>query len=84
MSRSGGPNFLGAQFAPFVVEENPDKSDFRVRDVAIPRELTEGRFEGRNLMAKNQGERRYQIYAVIDQDLSAAKPSRHARDDLIG
>src|SRR5437016_1904326 len=39
---------------------------------------TEGRFEGRNLMAKNQGERRYQIYAVIDQDLSAAKPSRHA------
>ena len=24
MSRSGGPNFLGAQYAPFVVEENPD------------------------------------------------------------
>src|SRR5256885_686539 len=47
MSRSGGPNFLGAQFAPFVVEENPDKSDFRVRDVAIPRELSGGRFEGR-------------------------------------
>ena len=32
MSRSGGPNFLGAQFAPFVVEENPDSANFRVRD----------------------------------------------------
>jgi uncharacterized protein (DUF1501 family) len=47
MSRSGGPNFLGAQYAPFVVEENPDSSNFRVRDVAIPRELTAGRFQGR-------------------------------------
>ncbi len=47
MTRSGGPNFLGAQFAPFVVEENPDSSNFRVRDVAIPRELSEGRFSGR-------------------------------------
>src|SRR3954447_86341 len=27
MSRSGGPNFLGAQFAPFVVEENPDSQN---------------------------------------------------------
>jgi hypothetical protein len=52
MSRSGGPNFLGAQFAPFVVEENPDKSDFRVRDVAIPRELSENRFEGRKDLRK--------------------------------
>jgi len=47
MSRSGGPNFLGARYAPFVVEENPDNPNFRVRDVAIPRELTEGRFQGR-------------------------------------
>lgn len=47
MARSGGPNFLGAQFAPFVVEENPDSTNFRVRDVAIPRELSEGRFAGR-------------------------------------
>ena len=47
MSRSGGPNFLGAQYAPFVVEDNPDSPNFRVRDVAIPRELTEGRFLGR-------------------------------------
>ena len=52
MSRSGGPNFLGAQYAPFVVEENPDNSNFRVRDVAIPRELTEGRFLGRKDLRK--------------------------------
>lgn len=47
MARSGGPNFLGAQYAPFVVEESPESANFRVRDVAIPRELTEGRFAGR-------------------------------------
>ena len=52
MSRSGGPNFLGAQYAPFVVEESPDKADFRVRDVAIPRELTEDRFADRKDLRK--------------------------------
>lgn len=44
MSRSGGPNFLGAKFAPFVVSDNPNGSDFRVRDVALPRGLTSDRF----------------------------------------
>ena len=39
MSRSGGPNFLGAKYAPFVVPDNPNRSDFRVRDVAPPRGL---------------------------------------------
>jgi hypothetical protein len=47
MSRSGGPNFLGAKYAPFVVADNPNSSDFRVRDVALPRGLAEVRFEGR-------------------------------------
>ena len=47
MSRSGGPNFLGAQYAPFVVPDNPNKQDFRVRDVALPRGLEEPRFESR-------------------------------------
>jgi len=44
MSRSGGPNFLGARFAPFVVSDNPNSPDFRVRDVALPRGLTGERF----------------------------------------
>jgi hypothetical protein len=47
MSRSGGPNFLGARYAPFVVSDNPANADFRVRDVALPRGLTEGRFDNR-------------------------------------
>lgn len=47
MSRSGGPNFLGARYAPFVVPDDPNRSSFRVRDVTIPNALTEGRFESR-------------------------------------
>lgn len=43
VSRSGGPNFLGAQHAPFVVGGNPSDPSFRVRDVAIPRSISEGR-----------------------------------------
>jgi hypothetical protein len=47
MSRSGGPNFLGAKYAPFVVADDPSGSNFRVRDVALPAGLAEGRFLGR-------------------------------------
>jgi hypothetical protein len=47
MSRSGGPNFLGARYAPFVVDDNPNSSEFRVRDVALPRGLTGERFGSR-------------------------------------
>lgn len=53
MTRSGGPNFFGAQYAPFVVGGDPNSDSFRIRDVAIPRGLTEGRFFGRkDLRAK--------------------------------
>lgn len=47
MSRSGGPNFLGSKYAPFVVPDNPNNSGFRVRDVTIPTGLTDGRFSSR-------------------------------------
>jgi hypothetical protein len=47
MSRSGGPNFLGAKYAPFVVPDNPASPGFQVRDVALPRGLTGERFAGR-------------------------------------
>jgi hypothetical protein len=47
MSRSGGPNFLGARYAPFVVDDNPNNAEFRVRDVALPRGLTGERFGSR-------------------------------------
>ncbi|MCH5376790.1 MAG: DUF1501 domain-containing protein, partial [Planctomycetes bacterium] len=47
MTRSGGPNFLGAKYAPFIVSDDPNRSDFRVRDVALPRGLTGQQFEDR-------------------------------------
>src|SRR4051794_3206429 len=47
MSRSGGPNFLGAKYAPFVVSDNPNTPSFRVRDVALPAGLTGQRFTTR-------------------------------------
>ncbi|MFO0968611.1 MAG: DUF1501 domain-containing protein [Gemmataceae bacterium] len=47
MSRSGGPNFLGARYAPFVVADNPNTADFQVRDVNLPRGLAGERFDGR-------------------------------------
>ncbi|MEW4566645.1 DUF1501 domain-containing protein [Tautonia sp. JC769] len=47
MSRSGGPNFLGARYAPFVVPDDPNRDNFRVRDVSPPRGLDLGRFDDR-------------------------------------
>jgi hypothetical protein len=47
MTRSGGPNFLGAKYAPFVVADDPNAKGFRVRDVALPRGITEQRYLGR-------------------------------------
>lgn len=48
VSRSGGPNFLGAQHAPFVIGGDPNSKSFRVRDVAIPQDISEGRALSRN------------------------------------
>ncbi|HEV3023864.1 MAG TPA: DUF1501 domain-containing protein [Pirellulales bacterium] len=47
MSRSGGPNFLGAKYAPFVVADDPNNPSFRVRDVVLPQGLADERFSGR-------------------------------------
>ncbi len=47
MSRSGGPNFLGAEHAPFVIGGNPDNKNFKVRDVVLPTDISEGRAANR-------------------------------------
>jgi hypothetical protein len=47
MSRSGGPNFLGARYAPFVVADDPNRKNFKVRDVALPKDLAVARFDHR-------------------------------------
>lgn len=47
VSRSGGPNFLGGQHAPFVIDGDPNSQGFRVRDVTLPTSLSEGRAKRR-------------------------------------
>lgn len=47
MTRSGGPSFLGAKYAPFVLADNPNSANFHVRDLALPGGLTDRRFESR-------------------------------------
>jgi hypothetical protein len=48
MSRSGGPNFLGARHAPFVIGGNPDSKGFKVRDVVLPSSISDGRAQSRS------------------------------------
>ena len=45
--RSGGPSFLGAAYAPFVIESDPAAPQFRVRDVDLPLNLTGDRLADR-------------------------------------
>jgi hypothetical protein len=45
--RSGGPAFLGANCAPFVIEADPAAPEFSVRDVVLPEEVTSARAQGR-------------------------------------
>ncbi len=70
MTRSGGPNFLGAQYAPFVVPDDPNNENFRVRDVALPRGLEQARFERR------QNVRRQVDQLVRIEDAAASDPVR--------
>jgi len=41
VSRSGGPNFLGGKYAPFVIDGYPNSPNFKVRDVVLPTEISE-------------------------------------------
>ena len=47
VSRSGGPNFLGGKHAPFLINGNPNDKNFQVRDVVLPKEISEGRADSR-------------------------------------
>jgi hypothetical protein len=47
VSRSGGPNFLGGQHAPFVIDGSPNSKGFKVRDVTLPADISEGRAASR-------------------------------------
>src|SRR6185295_9772817 len=47
VTRSGGPNFLGGKHAPFVIDGYPNSPSFKVRDVVLPSEISEGRATAR-------------------------------------
>jgi hypothetical protein len=53
VSRSGGPNFLGGQHAPFVIDGYPNSPSFKVRDVVLPADISEGRAEGRQMLRRS-------------------------------
>src|SRR5213083_3643461 len=50
VSRSGGPNFLGGKHAPFVIDGYPNSAEFKVRDVVLPAEISEGRAASRRAL----------------------------------
>ncbi|MFO1023440.1 MAG: DUF1501 domain-containing protein [Planctomycetales bacterium] len=68
MARSGGPNFLGQRYAPFVVSDDPNSKNFRIRDVAIPTGIAEGQFLDRKTL-RGQVDRMVRL-----QEESAADP----------
>jgi hypothetical protein len=53
MSRSGGPNFLGAQHSPFVISGDPSQAGFRVRDVTLPVDVSQGRALSRTALRES-------------------------------
>ena len=53
VSRSGGPNFLGGQHAPFVIDGYPNSPSFKVRDVVLPADISEGRAESRQKLRES-------------------------------
>ena len=56
---SGGPAFLGASCAPFVIESDPASPEFSVRDIVLPENVTDERSlkRQRALRAVNDFER---------------------------
>ena len=72
MARSGGPNFLGARHAPFVVSDDPNEESFQVRDVSIPPGLEDVRtINRRKLRGQLDTFLRFQDRAAADPVLGA-------------
>lgn len=81
MTRSGGPNFLGAKFAPFVVPNDPNAPNFRVRDVVLPDGLTADRFADRSdLRGEVDKFRRFTDKAAADPAAALDEHYQQARD----
>ena len=71
MARSGGPNFLGARYAPFVVPDDPNRDGFRVRDVVPPKDVVGSRADDRrSLRARVDRFRRFADESAADPALA--------------
>lgn len=56
--QAGGPGYLGAEYAPFIIEADPSQPDFEVKDLSQLKGLTESRFQlRRKLLAGLEHER---------------------------
>jgi hypothetical protein len=93
VSRSGGPNFLGGQHAPFVIDGSPNSAKFRVRDVVLPPEISEGRASRREALRRSLDSMRrfadrladdpavtFDQYYAQGMDLVASSPAQEALD----
>ena len=68
---SGGPSFLGASCAPFVIEADPASPEFAVRDIVLPEGVTSDRSIRRQsaLRAVNAFERKVEAISKQVQSL---------------
>lgn len=93
ITRSGGPNFLGAEHAPFVAGGDPNAKGFKVRDVVLPSDISEARgLSRRELRMSLDRMKRLNVAMAEDPavsfdtfygkavDLIASKPAQEAFD----
>lgn len=83
---AGGPGFLGAEYAPFVIEADPSQPDFEVKDLAAAGELSTNRQTQRQRLLKGlEGKRKLNgraaamaTYYQKANDLMASPEAREA------
>jgi hypothetical protein len=68
--RSGGPNFLGSKYAPFLISNNPNNPDFKLSDVTLPPGIAEGRAQSRATLRRSLDN----LERIADE--AAADPAR--------
>ena len=49
---SGGPGFYGAEYAPFIIESDPVRPDFEVKDIRLARGISDERMSFRRRILK--------------------------------
>jgi hypothetical protein len=85
---AGGPGFLGAEYAPFVIEADPSQPDFEVKDLRQLRGMSPARFDRRrDLLSRLEQEQRrsgraatMSTYYEKAYDLIASPEARQAFD----